>query len=203
MLPDIVCGGLASLDLTLRWLDRLRGHPSILLIAVQDGMTPPMIKPFLGPRVGLFVGGSTEWKEATIKDWGDLAAEVGCYSHVGRVNTKRRILICAAAAVHSIDGTSVTLFPKTLPKLDLAARQADLASRWRIPANHSPEGFARRCGEIIQEMPGHAAHQALDLLTNDVLRELGFGAGIDVFETAVANWHRNGLPYPISNGDHQ
>lgn len=196
VVPDIVCGGLASLDLSLSWMDRLRGHPSVLLIAVQDGMTPAMIAPFLGPRVGLFVGGSTEWKEASMSTWGQLAADAGCYCHVGRVNSVRRIKLCAQAGVHSIDGTSVTRFADSLPPLDFAARQSDIAPFCRRPAERSPEGFARRAREIVDMMPGHAAHRALDLLTNDILRDVGFGAGIAVFEAAVARWHRDGLPYP-------
>lgn len=45
-------------------------------------------------------------------------------------------------------------------------------------------------------MRGHEAHRALDLLTNDVLRELGYGEGIDIFEAAVAHWHAEAHPYP-------
>ncbi len=197
VLPDIVCGGLESLALSLSWLERLRGHPSVLLIAVQNGMTPAMIAPFLGPRVGIFVGGDTAWKEATAPTWGQLAKDAGCMLHGGRVNTVRRIKIFAEAGAHSIDGTSVTRYVETLPPLDFAARQDDLSSVWRVAADRSPEGFARRCREIVATMPGHPAHHALDLLTNDILRDLGFGAGIEIFEAAVRDWHRVGQPYPI------
>ncbi|WP_016745577.1 hypothetical protein [Rhizorhabdus wittichii] len=202
VLPDIVCGGLESLDLSLGWLDRLRGHSAVLLIAVQNGMTPAMIAPFLGPRVGLFVGGDTAWKEETMTHWGQLAADAGCYCHVGRVNTIRRIRLAAIAGVHSIDGTSVTRFASTLPPLDFAARQPDMAPAWRPANERTPEGFARRCREIVATMPGHAAHRALDLLTNDILRDLGFGAGIEIFEAAVRDWHRRGQPYPIPTEPH-
>lgn len=60
----------------------------------------------------------------------------------------------------------------------------------------SPEAFARQCRRIVSESRGHAAHRALDLLTNDLLRALGYGAGIDVFEAAVAHWHDAATPYP-------
>lgn len=198
VLPDIVCGGIASLALSLEWLDRLRGHPSILLIAVQDGMTPAMIAPFVGPRVGIFVGGSDEWKEATLEAWGALAAETGCYLHVGRVNSARRIFLVLAALAHSFDGSSVTRYAKTLPMLDEASRNIDFAGHWRQVSDRTPAGFARRCREIVATLPGHPAHRALDLLTNDVLRDLGYGAGIDIFEAAVRDWHRDGLPYPAA-----
>ena len=197
VLPDIVRGGLASLELTLTWLERLRGHPSMLLIAVQDGMTPAMIAPFLGPRVGIFVGGGDPWKEESLPGWGELARQCGCYLHVGRVNTARRIFLCAFVLANSFDGSSATMFAETLPMLDEARRHVDLfpvGSELRVD---TPHGFARRCREIVATMPGHAAHRELDLLTNEVLTGLGFGAGIEIFEAAVRRWHRDGLPYPL------
>lgn len=197
VVPDIVCGGLASLDLTLTWLERLRGHPSILLIAVQDGMSPAMIAPFLGPRVGLFVGGGDEFKEKSLKGWGELARETGCYLHVGRVNSVRRIFLCAGAGAHSFDGTSATRYAVNLPRLDSARGQVDLAPRMAVPSAHTPAGFARRCREIVATMPGHAAHRELDLLTNEILAGLGFAEGVRLFEAAVRDWHRDGLPYPL------
>ena len=51
---------------------------------------------------------------------------------------------------------------------------------------------------IVETMHGHAAHRAIDLLTNDVLRGLGYGEGIDIFENAVAHWHDADNIYPHS-----
>lgn len=197
VLPDIVCGGLASLALSLSWLERLRGHSSLLLIPVQDGMTPEMIAPFLSDRVGIFVGGSTEWKEATLPIWGQLAADAGCYVHAGRINTVRRIKLCAAAGIHGIDGSSVSRYAVTLPPLDAATRQFDLEPACRVTSTATRAGYNRRAREIRRELSGHAAHQAFDHLTNDVLRAWGFGGGVDLFEEGVREWHRESLPYPL------
>ncbi|TZG27416.1 hypothetical protein [Sphingomonas montanisoli] len=60
----------------------------------------------------------------------------------------------------------------------------------------SPEDFAARARIIAETMSGHAAHHALDILTNDVLRGLGYGDGIDVFERAVSHWHAAADSYP-------
>jgi len=60
----------------------------------------------------------------------------------------------------------------------------------------TPAQFANRCQEIVATQKGHEAHRLLDLLTNDVLREQGFGEGIDIFEAAVAHWHDQGDTYP-------
>ena len=60
----------------------------------------------------------------------------------------------------------------------------------------SPEDFAARARAIVDTLDGHAAHHALDILTNDVLRGLGYGEGIDTFERAVTHWHAAAHPYP-------
>src|SRR5690606_18776467 len=73
VLPDIVAGGMASLEFSLRWLERLKGIPTRLLLAVQNGMEPDDVRELLSPAVGLFVGGDTQWKLATVNTWGHLA----------------------------------------------------------------------------------------------------------------------------------
>jgi len=126
VVPDIVAGGKDSLRFSLEWVVRLRPLGTPLLLAVQDGMRAEDVRPYLGPRVGIFVGGSTGWKLATLLMWGDLANAAGCHLHVGRVNTATRIRLCAAAGADSFDGTSASRFVCTLPLLDGARRQPDL-----------------------------------------------------------------------------
>ncbi|NLP65548.1 hypothetical protein [Paraburkholderia sacchari] len=128
VLPDVVQGGMASLEFSLTWMERLKGIPTKLLIAVQDGVQLEDVAPWLSPAVGIFIGGSTAWKEATAGAWGSLARRRNCHLHVGRVNTARRIKICAAAGANSIDGTSVSRYAKTLPMLDAVSRQEDFFS---------------------------------------------------------------------------
>jgi hypothetical protein len=129
VLPDIVGGGMRSLEFSLDWLDRLGQSPSFKLLAVQDGMPIDVIRPMVGPALGIFVGGTTEWKESMIIPLGMVARERSCWLHVGRVNTARRIHLCAAAGATSFDGSSVSRFVATLPGLDRARRQADLFAK--------------------------------------------------------------------------
>ena len=130
VLPDIVAGGLASLRFSLDWLDALRNRPQLrgtqYLLAVQNGMEPQHIAPLVGPEIGIFVGGDTPWKLATMAAWARLAHERGAICHVGRVNTVRRIRLCAAAGADSFDGSGVSRFASALPPLDLARRQPDI-----------------------------------------------------------------------------
>lgn len=121
--PDIVCGGEASLELSWRWLSRVLEVAPVALFAVQDGHEPWQLDEVLGARVGIFIGGSTEWKLATMRTWSAAAANRGAWCHVGRVNTARRVALCASAGVTSFDGSSVTRFPKTLPLLQRAVQR--------------------------------------------------------------------------------
>lgn len=124
--PDIVAGGKASLALSEAWLPRLLGRVRRVLIAVQDGIVPDDVASIVRAdpvRLGIFLGGSTEWKVATLPSWGRHAAALGAYYHVGRVNSVRRIHACRQARAHSYDGTSAILFPSTLPLLHRAATE--------------------------------------------------------------------------------
>jgi hypothetical protein len=122
VVPDIVAGGRASLEFSLQWLPRVLGSTGRALIAVQDGMVKEDVADLIGEFCGIFVGGSTEWKEATIASWCELARSRGAWSHVGRVNTARRIQLCVSAGATSFDGTSASRFATTVPKLDRARR---------------------------------------------------------------------------------
>ncbi len=121
--PDIVAGGVSSLRLSEKWLPVLEVLGRPILIAVQDGIAPADVSGLIGGQVGLFVGGSTEWKLDTVLEWGELASEIPCYLHVARVNSARRIRLCHHARADSFDGTSCSMYATSLPRLDQARRQ--------------------------------------------------------------------------------
>ena len=123
--PDIVAGGRASLDLSLSWMDRLSGA-QLVLIPNQDGLEPEDFEDLVGPRVGIFHGGSTEWKLDTMERWGRWCADRSVYFHVGRVNTARRFRLAHIAGANSVDGSSASRFAVNIPMLDSLARQDDL-----------------------------------------------------------------------------
>lgn len=123
IVPDIVAGGLKSLEMSLDWLPTIRRHTHLSLLAVQDGMEPADIAPHLGAGVGIFVGGSTAWKWRTLEQWAKLAQARGVPCHVGRVNTVRAIAECIRVGATSADGTSLSRFSVNAPRLGNATRR--------------------------------------------------------------------------------
>jgi hypothetical protein len=128
VLPDIVAGGLASLELSCRFLNRCLSVAPLVLIAVQDGMEAHDLAPLVGPSVGIFLGGSTDWKLATMRKWGIFCAERNIYYHVARVNSIRRINLAIDSGADSIDGSSASRYAVTLPKLAKASQRRTLWS---------------------------------------------------------------------------
>ncbi len=126
VLPDIVAGGCASLELSLRWTNRCLSACPMALIAVQDGMAEADLEHLVGRNVGIFLGGSTAWKLDTMARWGLFCARQGVHYHVARVNTERRVWMAVAAGADSIDGSSASRYAVTLPMLDRASRQMDM-----------------------------------------------------------------------------
>ena len=116
--PDIVAGGLASLRLSEYWLPRLVKYGHRRLIPVQDGMTVADTRPLVGRDVGIFVGGTTDFKVDTMGRWADLARERDSYCHVGRVNSEIRIRMCGRHGVDSFDGSSASRYAVTLRALE-------------------------------------------------------------------------------------
>jgi len=127
IVPDVVGDGKASLEFSVSWLPKLRTLKHLLL-PVQDGMTAHDVGMVLRQNVklGLFLGGTTEWKLKEMYAWGMVAHAWNRWFHVARVNSIRRVRLCAEAGADSFDGTGATRFRNNLPRLDAARRQPSL-----------------------------------------------------------------------------
>jgi hypothetical protein len=133
ILPDIVGGGSDSLAFSVSWLPRLRTLKHLLL-PIQDGMNAHDVGMVLrqAPRVGLFLGGTTEFKLQQMYAWGMVAHAWNRWFHVGRVNSIRRVRLCAEAGADSFDGSGITIFSNNLPRLDPARAQPSLLTPARL-----------------------------------------------------------------------
>lgn len=116
--PDVVGGGKLSLARSLAWLPHLLTRTRMVLLPVQDGMEASDVGRVLSDRVGVFVGGTDDFKFPSLPVWAALCRDRGAWLHVGRVNTKRAIRQCAANGADSFDGSGVSRFEKHLQKVE-------------------------------------------------------------------------------------
>lgn len=126
VLPDVVAGGERSLDLSCSWQHEVASVGAPVYLPVQNGVVPDNLSGgfrLIDSIDGIFVGGTTEWKLRTMPQWAAFAHAHGRPCHVGRVNTRRRIIAAQLAGADSFDGSSVTRFATTLPLLDWSRRQ--------------------------------------------------------------------------------
>ena len=97
LVPDVVADKKATIEKWKRFSPIARRYESDLAFAVQDGMSPDDVP---ADADLIFIGGSTEWKWATLKMWCQFPRV-----HVGRVNTIERVWRCHDLGVESVDGT--------------------------------------------------------------------------------------------------
>ncbi len=98
LVPDVVANREATLESWNRWAPKLAKYGWPLAFAVQDGMTQADVP---SNADVVFVGGTTEWKWATIWNWCQNNERV----HVGRVNGYEGLWSCHDAGAESCDGT--------------------------------------------------------------------------------------------------
>jgi hypothetical protein len=102
VVPDVVAGGVESLEVSLAWLPRLRGLAPLFL-AVQDGMSLDDVARVIEGFDGVFVGGSVPWKVRTGAAWVRFAHGLSKPCHIGRVGTIRRLRWARLIGADSID----------------------------------------------------------------------------------------------------
>lgn len=108
--PDVVGDALATLERSRPMLGRIRAAGYRAALVGQDGMTPDMVP--WDEIDALFLGGSTSWK------LGDQAAELvaeanarGRWTHMGRVNSEKRVMYARSIGCDSVDGTHIAFGP--------------------------------------------------------------------------------------------
>ena len=101
--PDIVQGGLRSLEFSLEWRLRVpEGLPWFL--AVQDGMTIEDVSPHMDLFSGVFLGGSDEFKLQAYK-WCHFAHSIGKKFHYGRCRSIDNVRAARRMGADSIDSS--------------------------------------------------------------------------------------------------
>ena len=111
VIPDVVEDAAATFKLAERWIPILESFRC--LIVAQDGMVVDDFIDFVKHGIGVFIGGSTEYKLSNIKPIAALCERFGVLCHVGRVNSIKRMHICINFGAHSFDGSGMARFKRT------------------------------------------------------------------------------------------
>ena len=111
VIPDVVEDKAKTLEMSEYWIQKLSGHR--LLFVAQDGVSLSDLETFTKRGIGIFIGGSTDWKLSSIKGIADLCRGYDVLCHVGRVNTLKRLRKCVFDGAHSFDGSGMAVFNKT------------------------------------------------------------------------------------------
>lgn len=110
--PDVVGDAEQTFALWREWSPRIREKGLRPALVAQDGLRVADVP---WSEVGaIFIGGSTRYK------LGEAAAEIvgeanrrNVWTHMGRVNSARRILFAAAIGCRSVDGSGFSRFSET------------------------------------------------------------------------------------------
>ena len=115
--PDVVGDAAATLERSAPWLPRIRALGIPAALVAQDGLED-LVVPWDSFDV-LFIGGSTEWKlGAAARSIVAEAKARGKGVHMGRVNSRKRLIYADTIGCDSADGTYLVFGPdKNLPKL--------------------------------------------------------------------------------------
>lgn len=138
--PDIPFNHQATLERSRGPLRDIRNLGIKAAFCVQNGATVDNVP--WDDFDALFIGGDTDWKLS--KAAHDLVIEAknrGKWSHMGRVNSKKRFEIARYFGCHSVDGTFLKHGPeKNLPRLKVWIEQGGLFDEHRI-ALQRRDGF--------------------------------------------------------------
>jgi len=124
--PDIVGDAIETSKLWATWRPIIEDHGLRPALVAQDGLTTRDVP--WGEVRAIFIGGTTRYKlsEAAAEIVGEANAR-NLWTHMGRVNTARRILFAIAIGCRSVDGSSFSRFSRThLPWALRIARQRPL-----------------------------------------------------------------------------
>lgn len=102
--PDKVAAGIESLEFSLKWRDRLKAFP--LALAVQDGMKPCHVAPFVRQFHRIFIGGTNRWKWQTARQWIELGERHSVKTHIGRCGSIDKLKHAKRIGATSVDSTN-------------------------------------------------------------------------------------------------
>lgn len=116
--PDVVGDFAATAERSRPFLPLIREAGYAAALVAQDGMEYTTWDCW-DEIDALFIGGSTAWKLSDeVRNLAAVASSLGKWVHMGRVNSRKRLMYADAIGCDSADGTYLTFGPdKNLPTL--------------------------------------------------------------------------------------
>tara|TARA_R110000751_G_scaffold73541_2_gene148710 strand:- start:977 stop:1651 length:675 start_codon:yes stop_codon:yes gene_type:complete len=118
VIPDSVGNWTETLQMFQIWISRLMPYGRPLLMVAQDGCEENDFQTIRNivnykSEIGIFIGGSTEFKMEYGGSIARICREAQRLCHVGRVNSAKRVRICDRWGVNSFDGSGMSMFSET------------------------------------------------------------------------------------------
>ncbi len=112
VVPDIVGGGMASFEFSMKWIGRLRSRAPDFpwYLVIQNNYTPELVEGVLDMFDGLFLGGGDQMKHAG-RRWTKMCHAHGKKLHYGRGGTLAKLQHAFEIDADSID-SAFPLFSK-------------------------------------------------------------------------------------------
>jgi|DEB0MinimDraft_6_1074348.scaffolds.fasta_scaffold17442_2 hypothetical protein len=133
VIPDSVGNWEETISMFMIWVNKLFCYHKPLMLVAQDGCEENDFREIRGicanghrmieGGIGIFVGGSDEFKLSQGGNISRVCAEYGTWCHIGRVNSIDRVRICDAWGATSFDGSGVSRFSKTAGYLSSEMRR--------------------------------------------------------------------------------
>jgi hypothetical protein len=143
MTPDGPVGDhIQTLDRFHLWVERLLPFDVPLAFVAQDGLSDLDDIPW--PLIGaVFIGGSDWFKDEMTMHLVEACKSQGKWCHLGRVNSRQRLRLALHNDVDSVDGSSLSKFPKVhIPKFAKWCKELEQEAAW----------LDRRCEELSHEI---------------------------------------------------
>lgn len=120
--PDVLSDAQATSERWNQYAPLIRSHNFQPAFVLQDGHEPDNIPP---DAPALFLGGSTDYK---FSDQARACLRAGSrWTHIGRVNSQKRLQYFQSLGAHSADGTTINHAPEIKRRLlDSQLRQQSL-----------------------------------------------------------------------------
>jgi hypothetical protein len=101
VIPDAPGRAAETLGMASEWLPFLPGEFPWYL-AVQDGMTPADVEPFVEEIRGVFLGGTNKYKSSA-EEWRAWTLDAGLRFHYARAGTQEKVRHAQVVAADSLD----------------------------------------------------------------------------------------------------